>query len=189
MSFLFNFLVYVYNNYVCIHLAFLYMVCIYFLYLFYMMFISFSYRHHFIQLALHTPWMKRMSGIQSAYSTDKTINSVCYHYYKQFVGTKCIPKQDGTDLHIVLDCSTPLLHFKPSFICHGIGHKKQVMKYMYWTKPEHRLYYNKRDQLVDTVPVWTPRTPQQVTDRGRFAIRKQITHRCLTQLMAMVLNC
>ena len=147
------------------------------------------FRHDVIQLALHTPRMKHMSGIQSANKTDNRINSVCYHKHCKNVKTNCIPQQDGTDLHIVLDCSTYLLHFKPSFICHGIGHHQQKMKYMFWTKKEERLYYSNKDQIIDKLDVWTPRTPQQIKERSHFSIRKKITHQCLQQLLSMILNC
>ena len=130
-----------------------------------------------------------MSGIQSSNQKDETINSICYQKHSQKVRTKCIPKQDGTDLHIVLDCSTYLLHFKPSFICMGDGHKRQVMKYMHWTNEKNRLYYNINDDIVDKLELWTPRTPQQTQLRGRSSVRKHITHRCMQQLLSMFLNC
>ena len=133
--------------------------------------------------------MKQMTGIQSQNHLDETINSICYHKYHDKKPTECLPRQYGTDLHVVLDCVSHLLHFKPALICFGIDHEKQIMKLMYWTNPKNRLYYNNKDQIVDKLIVWTPRTPQQQAERSNFSRRKQITQRCLTQLMSMVLNC
>ena len=165
------------------------MFCEFFIHFLWIFHAFFIHRHDVIQLALHTPRIKHVSGIQSSNPKDETINSMCYQKYSNQVTTKCIPKQDGTDLDVVLDCSTYLLHFKPSFICHGVGHKEQTMKYMYWNKKQNRLYYHKKDQIVDKLDVWTPRTPQQTKERGRFSLRKKITHACLQQLLSMALNC
>ena len=148
------------------------------------------YRHQFIQLALHTPRMKRMTGIRSKNNYDVTINSTCYYNIKK--KTPCIIEQDGTDIDLVFDSDTYLLHFKPRLVCKAKDHqpkKRTNIKFMFWTSNENRLYFNPKDEIVNKLIVWTPRTPQQTAERGHFGRKKHITQRCMIKLLQMILNC
>ena len=155
--------------------------------------ILYVYRHEFIQLALHTPRMKRMTGIRSKNNYDVRINSTCYYNTKN--KTPCIIEQNGTNVDLVFDSDTYLLHFKPRLVCKAKGHKNKKekkrinIKFMFWTTKKNRLYFDSKDEIVNKLIVWTPRTPQQTAERGYFTRKKHFTQRCMIKLLQMVLNC